>query len=70
MNAEAVEAESKTNITIPSDDTAAIQPLVDALRQSGAIIESLQPVRQSLEDYFIQAVEESSGGKRVTPGAD
>ena len=70
MNAEAVDAESKTNITIPSDDTAAIQPLIDALRQSGAIIESLQPVRQSLEDYFIQAVEESSGGKRVTPGAD
>lgn len=70
MDADAVGSDSKTHITIPNDDTEALQPLIDALRKSGAIIESVQPVRQSLEDYFIQAVNDANDGAPVTPGAD
>jgi ABC-2 type transport system ATP-binding protein len=60
--------ETKTSITVPSDNTQAIQPLIDALRQAGALIQSLKPVRQSLEDYFISAVNEAEG-VHSKPGA-
>ncbi|GAB4147733.1 MAG: ABC transporter ATP-binding protein [Planctomycetaceae bacterium] len=67
MQAEVVTSASKTNITIPNDNTEIVQPLIDELRKAGAMIESLKPVRQSLEDYFIQAVDEAGDG---TPGGD
>ena len=51
----------KTSIVVPTGQTAEIQPLIDALRKSGGIIESINPVRQSLEDLFIQAVNDSTG---------
>ncbi len=62
------EREASAEIIVPNDDTAAIQPVIDALRRAGAVVESLRPVRQSLEDLFMQAVEESEG-KSTTPGA-
>ncbi len=68
MNAEFIGTDDKTQITVPSDDTQAVQPLIDALRRSGAIIKSLKPVRQSLEDYFIDAVEVAEGAN-PKPGA-
>lgn len=70
LEAEAISSDSSTLITVPTDDTQAIQPLIDGLRQAGAPIESLKPVRQSLEDYFIQAVNDANDGAPVTPGAD
>lgn len=51
----------KTSIVVPTDQTAEIQPLIDSLRKSGGMIESINPVRQSLEDLFIQAVNDSTG---------
>jgi ABC-2 type transport system ATP-binding protein len=68
LNGDYMGSETKASITIPTDDTKAVQPLIDALRQSGAIIQSLKPVRQSLEDYFIEAVKESEGAN-PKPGA-
>ncbi|MFQ5734823.1 MAG: ATP-binding cassette domain-containing protein [Planctomycetaceae bacterium] len=61
-------SDSTTMITVPSDDTEAVQPLIDALRKGGAIIQSLRPVRQSLEDYFIEAVNQAEG-EHSKPGA-
>ena len=59
VNGEHTAADGRASITIPSDDTAAVQPVIDVLRRANAIIESIKPVRQSLEDYFIEAVEEA-----------
>lgn len=57
LNGDYMSSDEKASITVPTDDSAAIQPLIDSLRRENAIIESIKPVRQSLEDYFIHAVE-------------
>jgi hypothetical protein len=48
-------------IKVFTDDAAAIQPLIDAVRGTGVEIRSVVPVRMSLEDLFVEAVE---GGGR------
>ena len=53
---------TRPRITVPSDDAAAIQPVIDALRRAGAVIESIRPVRQSLEDYFIDVIADVPDG--------
>lgn len=68
VEAKTDQTEQSAEIMVPNDDTAAVQPVIDALRQAGAQIESLRPVRQSLEDLFMQAVEDAEG-KSPTPGA-
>lgn len=40
-----------------------VQPLIDALRRRGVVLRALTPKRQSLEELFLEAVEES----RATP---
>lgn len=52
---ETVELEG-TGIRIGTGDPALMQPIIDALRQRDLTIRSIGVVRQSLEDYFIQAV--------------
>ncbi len=49
-------------LRIGTIQTAAVQPLIDALRAAGLSIRRIQPVRQSLEDLFIQAVGGIEGG--------
>jgi ABC-2 type transport system ATP-binding protein len=39
----------------------AVQPIIDALRRRDLVIESVRPVRQSLEDFFIATVAGSEG---------
>lgn len=41
-------------IRVATNDAAAVQPIVDSLRQAGVVIASLRPVRQSLEDLFVE----------------
>ena len=43
--------------------------MIDALRKCNLVIESVHPVRQSLEDFFIEAVSGSEGGRSVAPPA-
>ncbi|RMD73910.1 MAG: ABC transporter ATP-binding protein [Lentisphaerae bacterium] len=65
LQAEYVASESKTQITVPTNEASAIQPLIDALRQSGGVIEAVKPIRQSLEDYFITAVQEAEENRET-----
>jgi ABC-2 type transport system ATP-binding protein len=48
---------------------AAVQPILDSLRAAGLIIRRLQPIRQSLEDLFMQAVTDPATGIAAAPGA-
>ena len=43
--------------------TVEVQPVIDALRTAGATIEAVRPIRQTLEDFFIDTVSGDS-----TPG--
>ncbi len=52
---ETVELAGRT-LQIATDDALRIQPLLDALRAKNLVIQAVRPVRQSLEDYFMQAV--------------
>ncbi len=44
------------NYRLKDTDRAALNEFIDALRQAGAEIEEVQPVRQSLEERFVQEV--------------
>ena len=43
-------------LRIKSPDAAGIQPAIDALRAGGIEIRSIVPIRQSLEELFIETV--------------
>jgi ABC-2 type transport system ATP-binding protein len=43
---------------IQADDRADLNAIIDALRSAGVEIESIQPARSTLEDYFVKVVEE------------
>ena len=61
---EAVElAGGRIRIVIASPQR--LQPVIDALRSSSLVIESVRPVRQSLEDFFIATVSDPGGGQSV-----
>jgi ABC-2 type transport system ATP-binding protein len=57
-------------VRIGTTDAAAVQPLLDALRNQALVIRRLQPFRQSLEDLFMEAVTDPLTGQSLTPGAD
>lgn len=52
-------------LRVGTTDPAAVQPIIDKVREHGAVIKSIRPKRPSLEDLFMAAV--SNGG--ATPGA-
>jgi ABC-2 type transport system ATP-binding protein len=58
-----------TTLRIGVTDAAAIQPIVDSIRLAGLVIRRIQPVRQSLEDLFMEAVTDPTTGMAATPGA-
>ena len=47
--------------TLVADDRAALNAILDALRQAGVEIEAVEPMRQSLEDLFVSVVTEETG---------
>ncbi|HRQ72357.1 MAG TPA: ATP-binding cassette domain-containing protein [Phycisphaerales bacterium] len=57
-------------LRIGSTEPATIQPIIDALRERGAVIRSIRQNRPSLEDLFMQAVTDPSTGATLKPGAD
>jgi ABC-2 type transport system ATP-binding protein len=52
---DSVELAGRT-LRIATDDPLRIQPVLDALRAKSLVIQGVQLVRQSLEDYFIKTV--------------
>ncbi len=55
---ESVEIDGNT-LRICCGDPLRIQPMIDGLRSRGQVILSVQPLRQSLEDLFIQVISDS-----------
>ena len=51
-----------TTLRIGTTDPAVVQPTLDALRAGELVIRSVRPVRQSLEDFFMEAVAELREG--------
>jgi ABC-2 type transport system ATP-binding protein len=58
-----------TTLRVGVTDAAAVQPILDALRQAGLVIRRVQSVRPSLEDLFLEAVTDPTTGLAATPGA-
>jgi ABC-2 type transport system ATP-binding protein len=54
-------------IRIGISDVEALQPVIDALRSHKLVIESVRPVQESLEDFFVAAVSGSEGGDSAGP---
>lgn len=57
---------SENTIAFKTDDASAVQPAIDTLRKNNIVIESAGFKRPSLEDLFMQVVDDSDGSK---PGA-
>jgi ABC-2 type transport system ATP-binding protein len=55
-------------LRVGSGEPAAVQPILDALRRRQLVIAAVRPVRQSLEDFFVEAVSavpvDRKGGSR------
>ncbi len=49
-------------ITVPGGDPQAVQPVIDALRAAGLTIRSVKPYRPSLENLFMEAVDDQRAG--------
>ncbi|HZK81038.1 MAG TPA: ATP-binding cassette domain-containing protein [Humisphaera sp.] len=56
-------------IRVGTGDAETMQPILDRLRAAGLSIRRLNPVRQTLEDLFMQAVIDPASGQAVLPGA-
>lgn len=57
---------ASTMLELPTSDPLEAQPFLDGLRSRGVTVVSARPVRQSLEDLFLDAMRESGD---ATPGA-
>ncbi len=62
-------------LRIGTTDAAAVQPLLDAVRRASLVVRRVQPIRPSLEELFMSAVQQTqteqnaaSPGNRVSPG--
>lgn len=60
----------RTTLRFGTVEPPAVQPLLDRLRAAGLIIRRMQMVRPSLEELFIDAVNELYQGARATAGAN
>ncbi len=58
--------DSSTKLTLMSSEAEVVQPLIDQLRSASVVIRSIEPVRESLEDLFMRAVQAAGDS---TPGA-
>ncbi len=53
------------SLRLTDTNRSALNALIDELRQAGVEIESVQPVRQSLEERFMAEVKENSNGGQI-----
>jgi ABC-2 type transport system ATP-binding protein len=51
-----------TKVRVATREAAAVQGVIDILRGAGLVIRQIQPVRQSLEDLFLETVGGIEGG--------
>jgi ABC-2 type transport system ATP-binding protein len=58
-----------TRIVVAGAEADTVQPLIDALRRQKIIIESIRPMRESLEDLFMRAVTDPTTGQALGVGA-
>jgi hypothetical protein len=56
-------------VRIGTMEPGPIQPILDAMRQRGAVIKAVKPARPTLEDLFMQAVTDPHTGETLAPGA-
>lgn len=56
-------------LRVGEPDAANVQPLIDRLRSAGAVIRRVQPIQPTLEELFVEAVTEVSGGPNYVAGA-
>ena len=61
-----VECEQST-LRIGTTDPALIQPIIDVLRQQRVMIRSIKPLRPSLEDLFLEAVDDAQPDESEAP---
>jgi len=52
-----------------TDDSGAVQPVIDALRRAAMTIKTVRQVRPTLEDLFMSAVVDPTSGRAFAPGA-
>jgi ABC-2 type transport system ATP-binding protein len=64
-----VEVEGST-VRVGTIDPVQVQPVLDALRAAGLTLRRMLPVRQSLEDLFMEAVTDPVTGQAMAPGAE
>ncbi|MCH2132244.1 MAG: ABC transporter ATP-binding protein [Phycisphaerales bacterium] len=55
-------------LCLPGTSPKSVQPIIDRLRAADSTIHSVKPVRESLEDLFMRAIDETGPGA-ATPGA-
>jgi len=56
-------------LSLGTADASSVQPVLDALRGANLTVRRLTPVRQSLEDLFMEAVTDPTTGHAYAPGA-
>lgn len=56
-------------LSIGTPDASRVQPVLDTLRGVGLTVRRMTPVRQSLEDLFMEAVTDPVTGHAYAPGA-
>ncbi len=49
-------------LRVGESEASRIQPLIDGLRDAGLVIRRVQPIQPTLEELFMEAVEEVAGG--------
>jgi ABC-2 type transport system ATP-binding protein len=59
----------RSMLVVASADAESVQPMIDRLRAERATIVSVRPVRETLEDLFMRAVQDPATGKARPPGA-
>jgi len=57
----------RTQLTLPAMTASDLQPIIDRLRRDDVVIESVQHVRESLEDLFMRAIGDSEGDTPFVP---
>jgi ABC-2 type transport system ATP-binding protein len=62
-------AGERTMLVLMGDDPSRVQPVIDRLRAEERTVVSIRPVRETLEDLFMRAVEDPATGKAFAPGA-
>ncbi|HEX8914517.1 MAG TPA: ABC transporter ATP-binding protein, partial [Humisphaera sp.] len=56
-------------LSVGTSDPAKAQPVLDACRREGLVVRRFVPVRQTLEDLFMEAVTDPTTGAALAPGA-